>query len=633
MNTRDDDQTKSKGKAPADMSSSGHLEQGTCEFSPIEWGSDAFTSGGLSVADIGLSRSISSSLFDSPLIEFEAFSTMNPTSLDSPPPPPLPVTAMSSDEGAPSLPLFTGEETGLMRTSSELEESDVPQPLDCLQGTPIPPFLWKTYDLVDDSSLDPIISWGSTGESFVVWDPVEFARIILPRNFKHNNFSSFVRQLNTYVGIAVSQPGMAAIERLTTEDMFCLLSGYCGEDLIFRRLRSSYYSQIASSTIDPSAHDGLNFGDWTFFCGFRKIDTDKWEFANEGFKRGKRHLLKNIQRRRSLQSQQIGTYIGPSEAGKSELEVEIERLRKERSMLMQDVVDLQQQQRRTVHQAGEVNQRLQTAEQRQKQMVSFLAKLFQNPAFLARLKQKKERIDIDSPRVRRKFVKQHHETGTSDSVKEGQIVKYQPDWRNITNPSETSVINPSSIEQSSDYLSQGIPRELSSIAENLTSQVENVASVEMTAVHETMATREIIGEGSSSTGPEDPRFKGKNVLSLDQEVIAEYFVSFPDDLTREKSLSTFYPSETESIIKEEDIWNPDFDVSGATSSSGNELWGNPINYEVPEFGVTGGMSDIWDVSYMPETGNLGIDNWPTEEFSLNETETQADRPKDDRSKN
>ncbi|KAH7560615.1 hypothetical protein JRO89_XS10G0054800 [Xanthoceras sorbifolium] len=61
--------------------------------------------------------------------------------------------------------------------------------------------LSKIFDLVDDWSLDSIISWGATGESFMVWDPVEFARLTLPRNFKHNNFSSFVRQLNTYVGM------------------------------------------------------------------------------------------------------------------------------------------------------------------------------------------------------------------------------------------------------------------------------------------------------------------------------------------------------------------------------------------------------------------------------------------------
>ncbi|GKA28485.1 heat stress transcription factor A-5, partial [Tanacetum coccineum] len=42
------------------------------------------------------------------------------------------------------------------------------------------PFLVKTYEMVDDKTTDEIVSWSTRENSFVVWDPPEFSRVLLP---------------------------------------------------------------------------------------------------------------------------------------------------------------------------------------------------------------------------------------------------------------------------------------------------------------------------------------------------------------------------------------------------------------------------------------------------------------------
>ncbi|EFJ28302.1 hypothetical protein SELMODRAFT_93081, partial [Selaginella moellendorffii] len=165
------------------------------------------------------------------------------------------------------------------------------QPDAALSSAAPPPFLTKTYDMIDDPDSDAIVSWTGKGNSFVVWNPLDFSRDLLPKYFKHNNFSSFVRQLNTY--------------------------------------------------------------------GFRKVDPDRCEFANEGFRRGERHLLKNIHRKKPTSQGHSQHQPGQStEVGKLGLEGEVDRLNRDKNVLMLELVRLRQQQQQTERELQVMGQRL-----------------------------------------------------------------------------------------------------------------------------------------------------------------------------------------------------------------------------------------------------------------------------------
>ena len=51
---------------------------------------------------------------------------------------------------------------------------------------------------MDNPRNDHVIRWSPDGESFIVVDEDAFAKTLIPELFKHNNYASFVRQLNMY---------------------------------------------------------------------------------------------------------------------------------------------------------------------------------------------------------------------------------------------------------------------------------------------------------------------------------------------------------------------------------------------------------------------------------------------------
>lgn len=119
--------------------------------------------------------------------------------------------------------------------------------------------------------------------------------------------------------------------------------------------------------------------------GFRKIDPDTWEFANEAFVRGQRHVLKNIKRRRTPNSQALSSLQNPNnEISRSSLD-EVGHLKHEKQVLMMELVKLKQQQQTTRAQLQAMELRLQGTEQKQQKMMNFLAKAMQNPDFIQKL--------------------------------------------------------------------------------------------------------------------------------------------------------------------------------------------------------------------------------------------------------
>lgn len=107
-----------------------------------------------------------------------------------------------------------------------------------VQGN-VPAFLLKLWKIVEDDHFDHLISWSKNGRAFKVHDQIEFAKEILPRFYKHNNFSSFVRQVNMYG---------------------------------FRKI------------VDPSS-------------GSLKLDRDEWEFSHPYFQQSKPDQLHLIKRK------------------------------------------------------------------------------------------------------------------------------------------------------------------------------------------------------------------------------------------------------------------------------------------------------------------------------------------------
>ncbi|XP_075487041.1 heat stress transcription factor A-4c-like isoform X1 [Primulina tabacum] len=212
----------------------------------------------------------------------------------------------------------------------------------------LPPFLAKTYEMVDDRSTNSLVSWSQKNNSFIVQNPTEFAGVLLPKFFKHSNFSSFIRQLNTYVIVLVVWfLAMALID-------------FGHAKIILSMLAYRFRLQ-----------------------GFRKVDPEQWEFANEDFVRGQPQLLQNIHRRKPVHSHStpnVATLPPLTEMEKKGYEDDIERAKGDKESLQLELQRRKEEQQGLQMKMRALTERVQNMEQSHINLLSSLARTQHEPA-------------------------------------------------------------------------------------------------------------------------------------------------------------------------------------------------------------------------------------------------------------
>lgn len=97
-------------------------------------------------------------------------------------------------------------------------------------------------------------------------------------------------------------------------------------------------------------------------------------------------------------SQQGGGGSSCVELGQYGKEEEVERLRRDRDVLMAEVLKLKQQHHSSKERLKAIEGRLRGSEKKQQQITSFVAKAFSNPLFVKQLSNEQNRVEIGQKR-------------------------------------------------------------------------------------------------------------------------------------------------------------------------------------------------------------------------------------------
>lgn len=259
----------------------------------------------------------------------------------------------------------------------------------------VSPFLWKTWNLVSNPANDDVISWTANGRTFTVWKPDLLEEKYLPETFKHSNFASFVRQLNNYgfrkchsdrfefgvTGFEKNKPELLTTLKRNEAPRMKSKSEFA-KDVKRKESKTSMMKATPTSprpgrALPDSKSEGIE-GTATTVTGRRGGGREK------GAPSGGHTAL------------ELGAFGNLTE--------EVDQLKRDRMVLLKEVMRLRLEQDDTATQMRMMEQRIQQNEQFSAQMRSLLETLQQNPKLAMEFGEQLNNVSRFAPRKRRQSV-------------------------------------------------------------------------------------------------------------------------------------------------------------------------------------------------------------------------------------